>query len=156
MTRALPRALALVAAACTTEAATQIVVVIDSDLTVPTELDELRIRVLDATGEVATDRVVRLGPGEGEFSLPTDFGVAPRDPDAGDPVRIEVQARLEGETLFEAHAVTAFVKDHQLRLDLMLSRACVGAAPCGPDMTCVAGSCAEAFVDPASLVEFEP
>lgn len=151
-----PVAVVLLVAACATEPATQIVVVVDSDLAVPGELDELRIRIFDAQGGVATDRVVRLGDGEGEFTLPTDFGVAPRDPEAAVQVTIELQARLLGATLFTTRAITGFREGHQLRLDMILPAACVGRPACDAAETCTASGCADAAIDPATLEEFAP
>jgi hypothetical protein len=142
---------------CATEPATQLVVVVDSDLHVPDELDELRVRVLDTDGELATDRTFRLGTGEGNFMLPTDFGVAPRDVHAPGLVTIEVSPMLLGRALFVTRAVTGFREGHQLRLDWMLPRSCVvAAAECAAAQTCGPEGCVDPAIDPSTLEEFEP
>ena len=142
---------------CAAEPATQLVVVVDSDLQVPDELDELRVRVLDAAGELATDRTFRLGTGEGHFLLPSDFGVAPRDEDAPGLVTIEVSPMLRGSALFVTRVITGFREGHQLRLDWMLPRTCLaGAAECTAAQTCSLAGCVDPAIDPLTLEEFEP
>ncbi len=93
------------AASCQPDSPTELVVVVRSDMAVPSELDEIRIRVWgpDAMTPVR-DQPVDLG-----FTpLPTDFVVRPRDGDASRTVSIQIDALRGGRQLFATRAVTAF------------------------------------------------
>ena len=80
-------ALSLLASSCNEDPGTQVVVLMDTDYLVPTDVDRIQARVLkvseDGVGETETWSQVFLlssgeEPGPGLYSLPASFGVVPR------------------------------------------------------------------------------
>ena len=115
---------------------TQIVLVVESDLEVPEELDGVRITVEGPSAEPIVESYA-LGP-EG-LSLPLTQGLRPAG-DALGPVRVEV-AGLRGEFVVVVQAREATPVAGQTRmLRIMLSASCQSVS-CEADETCAAGSC---------------
>jgi len=137
--------------ACTTTP-TQLVVYVDTDMTVPTEMDGFRIRVLDGEEKIVREEWFEVGDGDGAISLPASFGIAPRGRDPGRDVRVEVEAtRGENRTvLFGTAAETGFVEGEQLRLDLYLARRCKDLT-CSARQACRPAGCEPVAVDPGAL-----
>jgi len=119
---------------------TQLLVVIDSDLQVPTELSSARVKVSLGPLPVGDQTFSFANPG----SLPASFGVA----SSGDrtlAVRIEITAIGPGGTLFTREITTRFRDGKTLRVPFVLPRGCRS----NPS----AAACVAAIVDPASLSE---
>jgi hypothetical protein len=118
---------------------TQIVVLVDSDLSVPSELDALSIEVtgaLDmphATADLTQDR------------LPRSLGLVYSGGPLG-PIRVTVHGLSGGKSIVQRLAIVSFQKDKTLLLRMPLQRACAAAMACSADMTCDAGSCDDALV----------
>jgi hypothetical protein len=131
------------AVGCTKDA-TQLIVVVDSDLLVPEELEAVRAAVADAPG--APPRDTQDFPLFAD-PLPFSFGVVPNE-DGDAEVLIALAAiGPRGSMLFEERAVTEFVEEKTLRLRMDLRASCV-ADP---------GPCEEPErIDPSSLDEVEP
>lgn len=132
---------------------TQLVVVVNTDLAVPAETDEVRLRVWGpGQAEPREDRLVELDAGQAV--LPASFGVAPEGRDPERRVTIAADALLGGDLVVATEAATTFVENRAMRLDLFLARACRDVS-CPEGQTCRRGSCAPAEVDPDDLHGFE-
>jgi hypothetical protein len=133
---------------CSETALTEIVVVVDSDVTVPDELDAIRIDVegLEGGPESATRTV------DGASDLPGVLSLVHRGGALG-PITITATGALDGVDRIERRAETSFVegKSIVLRLDLLAS--CVEMA-CGADETCTSAGCGGIEVDPSTLSEW--
>lgn len=130
---------------------TEIVVVVHSDLAVPSELDGIRVYVDGPVHEVdAGTYDVAVG------ELPVTFGVAPANGKASSKVMVEVTARHADAEPFRTWARTTFIEHRVLQLDLWLARRCiVEAAGCGPEQTCGRDGCQNPDVDPRTLPDFD-
>ncbi len=137
------------------EPASQIVVVVSTDIEVPSGMDGFGARVRDRSGRARSDRSFPLGGGSGSVELPADFGVAPLGGDVTRTVTIEIDANLGEETLFTTRAVTSFLEDRTLRLDMFLADRCLREAPtCREDETCRREGCVPAEIEPGDLPGF--
>jgi hypothetical protein len=132
---------------------TEIVVEVRSDLNVPAQMDELRVRV--ATGPDAHfDERYPLGSGPNQLELPKRVTLVPDG--AGTPtVTLEVSALQGGREVVSRRAVLAFVPHQSLYLRIDLLGAC-WQHPCVAGSTCVAGACVGDSVDPSALPRFTP
>lgn len=137
---------ALACAGCASTA-TEIVVVVDSDLRPGMELAEVVVIVGDAEHQF---------PIASAADLPLSFGVIPGPGQSHEGrVQITVDGRDSGgNSLVETHAVTTFRPERRLVLPLPLARSCVAIEDCedmGGDETCRDGMCQSAIVDSATL-----
>lgn len=117
---------------------TQIVVVVESDLVVPAELDAVAV---DASGQ-------RSG---GALETPSDLPATVTLHRTGSIGRFEVKATgsLDGREVVKRTALLSFVPGQSRALVLELLRECAGV-DCGPD-TCVRGACVAPDVDATTL-----
>ncbi len=143
-------AIAVAVAVGCTEDRTEILVVVDSDLAVPSQLDEVNVRVTGPDSDTKS-AVARLGPGE--EPLPRTVGLVHEDGPLG-PVQILVTGGQGGAPTVERRAILSFVEGRTLLLRMELLASCQGMT-CGPDMTCVDGSCRSAEIDPDTLPEYD-
>jgi hypothetical protein len=143
---ALSLACALLGCGADEVAHTQIMVVVDSDLTVPDELDELTIDVT-GPGGIGQQAVADLRA-EG---LPRSLALQRKKGPLA-PLEVRVLGRAGGLDVVERRAALAFVEGRTLVLPMHLLRACV-ANSCG-DLTCTESGCSELNVDPNSLVDW--
>ena len=121
---------------------TQIVVVIDSDLHVPDQLDHVQIEISGAKEA----RVIDAPVDTEEHKLPRSLGLLYSGGPLG-PIRVVARGQHGGETVVERMAEVHFEKDRTLKLALPLTRACVElATPCEVDQTCDQGVCVPAAV----------
>ncbi|MCZ7681726.1 MAG: hypothetical protein M5U28_24205 [Sandaracinaceae bacterium] len=120
---------------------TEILVVVDSDLAVPSALDGLRVEVSGAEAMTA-EGSLRAGAS----GLPRTVGVVHRGGSLG-PLTIRAVGSLGGVDVVSARAVTSFLRGRTLVLPLFLSRACASVS-CGNDETCSGSACVSAAVDP--------
>ncbi len=140
-------------AACSAPAT--LVVKVESDLVVPSELAQVGVVVRDSNGLAITASDFPLGSAE---DIPFSVGVAPLDDDATRTVTIELSALDEElDTLFVRRAVTGFVNGERRLLMMRLASRCVIRAPsCGAGETCTEDGCASEVIDPTSLPAIEP
>lgn len=141
--------LALLGAACAPEeppARTQILLVVDSDLSFPSELDEIEMEV---EGPLARTQsaVARLA----ESPLPRSLGLVRSEGPLG-PLSIRVIGRVDGDSVVERRATLSFVEGRTLVLPMHLVRACI-ARSCGTE-TCSERGCIDAAVDPQTLASW--
>jgi hypothetical protein len=118
----------------------QIVVVVDTDLNVPAEVDAIRVEATGPGGELRVARgFVRSGA-----DLPGTVTLVQRGGPRG-PIRVRAIAEREGDAIVERSAVVRFVAGEIRVLRLRLDRVCLGVA-CGAQ-TCVAGACTDPTID---------
>jgi hypothetical protein len=141
MMRAMAFASMVLAAGCAPQL-TEIIVVVDSDYTVPSELDAVEITVVPPTGEHEPVRSMRP-------ALPISLGLVHRGGPLG-PLEVEVRGMRGGVLVVSRSAVVSFVPGEvrELRMDLL--RVCEGVS-CSELSTCVAGVCAGRELPPSAL-----
>jgi hypothetical protein len=140
--------LSVMLGSCTNDALTEIVVVIDSDLAVPSALDEISIQVEGASGIPKSARVTLTGAGSA--LLPVTLGLRPSSPGSS-PVTIRATGLLVGTRKVFAEVRTSFIEGRRLVVRIVLSSACLGVV-CASGETCSpAGACVPADVDPITL-----
>jgi len=148
--RALPTLVALAALAwgCT-DKRTEVIVVTDTNLRVPTAVDSFRLVVTDPGGGTK-ETLAMLG--EGQPPLPRYVGLVHRNGPLG-PYRVDVTARLGSTDVVGRSARFEFQKGRTLLLRLDLLSTCVGMS-CGADQTCGPSGCRPVDVAPAELEEW--
>lgn len=141
------RAFALVAAAVSGCAAarTELVVVVDSDIPIPSELDAVDIEVRGPDGRSQRER----GTLATDDALPATLGVAPAGDSLG-PIVVTARGEHRGTTIVERRHRLTLRRGESRVLPMHLTRACV-AEHCGAERTCTEHGCASVDVDAASL-----
>jgi len=145
--RALRAALALFAlalGACTQ--ATEIVLVVDTDLEVPAELSRVEIDVTNSMA-VPTRTAVDLTSGSAP-PLPLTLGITSRRGDAD--VRLEVRGYLESGEILVRDVATRLTPGSSRMLRVLLVRRCLSLR-CGAGETCAETGCRSVAVEPAEL-----
>lgn len=136
----------LVVVGCDDEA-TQLIVVVDTDLAVPGEVDGV---TFDVTGSGATaSTTASLSAGS---ALPLTLALEPEG--AAGPVEIRVTGTLGGSDVVEQVVDTEFLSNQRRIVNVFLSAACIGL-DCGAGNTCVGGTCRTSFIDPETLPRFD-
>lgn len=136
-------------AGCREVPATQLLVVVDSDLVVDRELNRITVTVTDPSGQhrhEQRDFALRPTARPASYALPLSFGVVPIEGDAARRVRVIVTARTaDTGREIELTALAGFQPDRKLLLTMFLERSCVGVVDrCGPAETCRGGQCVSA------------
>jgi len=134
--------------ACDGAALTQIMVLIDSDISVPDELDSVRVEVTGAENMVA----IGTFTGDDARRLPRTVAVLYRGGSLG-PLRVRVVGSADGADVVSRLAITSFVEGETLMLPMFLAARCRPVS-CDADHTCAAGRCISATVNPAGLDEW--
>lgn len=134
-------ALAFLAAGCTSPAVTQLIVVVDTDLRMPSEIDHLSIAV---TGPSRMS-IEQEAPLTGTEALPFTLTVVPSGEALG-PVEIVVSATLGASaTPVVARTATVTLVRGETRVVLLhLARSCVGVLCTARGQTCTENGCAPA------------
>jgi hypothetical protein len=141
-------AIAALVAACSPGAPTQLVVVVESDLPVPSRLASVRA----AVGESA-----QVFPLPGPEALPFSFGIEPRGGDASRPVHLVLEGRDAAGVVFVTRTVrTGFRPGRTTLLRAGLEELCADAPGCAEGTTCIEGACVDDSIAPAALPEVEP
>jgi hypothetical protein len=146
------RTLALtLAAACSqsAEPVTELVLVIDSDLGVPTDLDEISVR---ATGPDGAAQTAGARLGAGMTPLPRALVLSHESGPLG-PLQVRVEGKRGGSSVVTRHAQASFVLGKSLVLPLHLVGAC-RARRCPDDQTCSELGCIDRSLDSDSLEEW--
>ncbi|MCC7537082.1 MAG: hypothetical protein IT379_12750 [Deltaproteobacteria bacterium] len=123
---------------------TEIVVVVDSDLSAPGEIDRIEIDVVGPD-----EQTLSTGGDLADEPLPRSVGVVH---EAGDLQPVEVRARglLGGRLVVERVVRTGFVKDETVVLLVALLRSCAGVT-CGGAQSCGEDGCASPDVAGVTL-----
>jgi Protein of unknown function (DUF1566) len=147
---------ALLGAGCASaEPATEVLIVVDSDLHVGSELTRVQAKVLDATGsdEVlgSADFVLAARAGERGYTLPLSFSLAPQREASTRRFRLQVEGygrRRPSDPesrVVERQVIGAFRPHRALRIEVFLGRICLGVVcsevdgqplTCGDDGQC--------------------
>jgi len=138
----------LLSLGCSSTDATQIVVAVDTDLMVPTDVDSLHIEVEGPSGMLQTANVDLTMQTDRPFAL----GLRPAS-DVLEPVTIRASARLAGAVVVERTVVTGFIKDKSLLVSIWLRASCQGVG-CPDGRSCDDGACVSNAVNAASLPAF--
>jgi len=116
--------------------ATEILVVVDSDLDVGTEIDRLTIEITDPGGAT---RMSEARLGAGEPPLPRSLGMVHEGGPLGE-FEVLVRGRLGNDDVVTRTARVSFVPGEIRVLRMFLLRRCL-AEMCGRDMTCGDSGC---------------
>ena len=143
----------LIFAGCSADK-TQLVVVVDSNLTVPSELAQVSVKVTTGVGNAekkASEEFVL----DDENALPLSFGVAPVDGTQDSEVVISVIAFNEdGDRLFTRRVETSFQTGKSRLLHVYLASQCGDlAAKCPAGQTCTENGCELPKIDAEDLPE---
>ncbi len=135
---------------------TQLIVVVRTDYTVPSEANQLVVRVHDENGLEQSSQQWALSEAEeqGEV-LPLSFGVEPAGGDANRTVTLNLTLSLDDAVLVSREVVVGFVAGKQLLLEVTLQQSCAAVSCEGGD-TCVSGTCTSAVIDATTLPEVDP
>ncbi len=136
---------ALAAAGCSVRPLTQLIVVTDTDLAVPGQIDRVRVTVVAPSGTMHDSVQMLTTPGD----LPTTLGVVHRGGPL-DPIEVRVVGSHGDTEIVRRSAVTAFIEGRTLVLPIHLQASCVGVV-CASAETCIAGACVSAVV-PANML----
>ncbi len=122
--------------------ATQLIVVVESDLSVPGEMDAVQLTITGPLGQ-PFDSTQSLTD-SGAPSLPLTLGVRPAGEALG-PLEVRARGLLAGGVVVERVARTSLVRGDTRTLVLFLSRDCRGVT-CPGGQTCTELGCASADV----------
>jgi len=124
-----------------------LVVVVETDLALPKDIDQIRLEVKRPDHVIlAVEHLV----GEGQLLLPAEFRIAPAGDDQ--PVLIHGIALSQGKPRIERSAITPIPRSRLGMLRLPFNFLCDGTANedgssnCGLEQTCKQGACAPAIV----------
>ncbi|MDH5491923.1 MAG: hypothetical protein OEY14_08210 [Myxococcales bacterium] len=139
-------ALPLLPAGCTsTEPLTEVLLVADTDLQIPSELDTIRFEVQGPDG---TTRTASASLGGGA-ARPATLGLVHRGGPLG-PMRATVEGLQGGSVRVRREARFSLIAGETKMLRLDLLRSCLGQS-CGAGETCELGACRPVDVEPAEL-----
>ncbi len=127
------------------QSSTEIVLVIDSNLTVPVDIDHVDILV--GGSQMQTTIAVDLGV-TGSPAFPLTLGLTPAG--AGAPLTVSVVASLQGTPVVQQDAETAFVDGSKRLLRMLLLGSCIGIT-CPASETCGSNGCESTSISGPSL-----
>jgi hypothetical protein len=136
--------------ACQSEtvARTELLLVVDSDLRVPEQLDRVEVHVEGPAG-VTQDSSAELG--DGMDALPRSVALVHEAGPLG-PLHATVRGTAGGVLVLTREARLSFVAGKTLVLPMHLSVHCLGVA-CG-ELTCSEAGCTSVDIDPSSLLSY--
>lgn len=139
----------LVGCSAETVARTEIMVVVDSDLSVSSELDNLLITV---AGPADKHKSAAAALGANEPALPRSLGLIHESGPLG-PLEVLVEGRLSEQVVISRRAVVSFIAGRSSLLSMHLTRSCLDLA-CAAEQTCTELGCAAVELDSAQLPEW--
>ncbi|NOY93937.1 MAG: hypothetical protein GXP55_22365 [Deltaproteobacteria bacterium] len=135
---------------CSKDAATQIVLIVDTDLVIPSEADNIQLVATGPGGMNATTSQV-LNGADGE--LPLVLTLTPAGGQLG-PIELTIAATSGGSPVVARQVTTSFLAKQGKTLFVFLRKSC-GAVACRGGQTCGNdGACMPTEVDPANLPDF--
>lgn len=137
---------AAVGAAGCASPTTQLVVVVDTDLTIPGELDSVTVSVEGPSGMMETERSTLLDRSD----MPLTLGVAPSG-DALGPITVTAVGRHVGTLVVLREHTLTLVRGESRMLVMHLSASCATAPACDDTETCTERGCRPIEVDASSL-----
>lgn len=155
-------ALAGLPGGCSSKPVGQLMLVIQTDMSLPKDIDTIRIEVSTAGVPKFKNDFTKLGTADGQIHLPGTLGlVAPEKAD--DAVRVIVSARTggdQGKVRIVRDIVTTVPAERVATLAVPIHFLCLGQgddmdgnaiSTCPEGETCVAGTCSGNEVDPQNL-----
>lgn len=130
---------------------TEVVVLVESDLRVPEDIDTISVRV-NTPGRNIPGLDAPLS-GSTRNSLPLTLGLR-SESDAATPFTVVVRGLLRGTERIRAEVSTRFVPGERRLLHIRLTTECLGVTCAEGETTCRYGECREVFVDPQLLPPF--
>jgi hypothetical protein len=128
---------------------TELVVVVDSDLTVPAQLDEIRVVAAGPDGDMQTASA-RLG--QDQPPLPRNVVLRHQGGPLG-PFDVRVEGRRGGGNVLTREAEVSFERDRSLVLPMHLVSVCRNTS-CPDDESCTEHGCQPRAVDTDQLEEW--
>ena len=163
--------LAIVAApSCTALPIGETMIVLQTDLSLPKDVDRVTIQALVRGDQRHFSSFEKLGS-EGQLQIPASIGLTLGDgTDPTTPVTFRVTAFQNGKARVIREAITTIPKDRLVALKLPIQWLCWkenlvveqvdgqdhAVSDCPDNETCIAGSCADSKVDPATLDTYSP
>jgi hypothetical protein len=147
LTRCLTGAFLLVVSGCA-EDRTEVIVVVDSDIRVPDDMDEIVVEAEGPESDTFLRRAV-AALGEDEPPLPRTLGLVHQGGPLG-PFSVEVLGKRGGGTVVRRSAEVYFQPQRTLVLPLHLIRACQGVV-CPFEETCAEDGCRPIAIDSDEL-----
>ena len=147
---ALALTLVLSLVGCGKDNATQIVLIVDTDLAIPAEADNIQLVATGPGGMNATSsRPLTGAAGE----LPLVLTLSPGGSELG-PIQLTIAATSGGSPVAARQVQTAFLANQGKTLFIFLRKAC-GLITCGGGQTCGnEGACVATEIDPTTLPDF--
>ena len=145
------------AIACTSTEKTQLVVSVDTDLLVPTDIDKLRLEISQGRKQAAYSYALNPGDPSG-VELPATLVLNLGDAEWAAPFEVAAVALLEGSEIVRREArVQGWVRGAPRLLRLNLLRSCAHkVTACAAVQTCTANGCRSRLVDPVDLPLYTP
>jgi hypothetical protein len=129
---------------------TEVLIVVDTDLRVPDELDEVRVDLIGPNGEIRRSE----GSLTHQDELPRTVGVVDRANGAR-MVRVTVTGLHAGANVVQRRAAFAFVPHETRMLRVTLLARCVGVV-CPSDQSCGEDGCRSMQVGPEEIARYDP
>lgn len=128
---------------------TEVMIVLDTDLAVGSDVDTVRVVVTREGGAIPSHDVL-YDLRSRRFTFPGTLGVVARDPEDLTPLRVAVTVSRAGAERFTVRARAAPRAYALSRLDVFLARRCLDAAnnACVGDTTCGRAACEPIARDP--------
>jgi hypothetical protein len=133
---------------------TEMVVMVWSDLAVPTELDNVRVEITGQTATRSLSYPLTAGTENGKTKLPLQISLVPGN-DQQLAFDVKVTGLLNGNIVVSQEASSSCILRQRRVLTLFLGRSCVNTS-CGSGLTCVGGNCASIVVSPSTLPVYDP
>lgn len=159
-------ALSAGALGCSPEPNGQLMLAVQTDMSLPKDIDAIRIEVFNEGVPKFRKDYERLGTFDGEIRLPGTLAlIAPDEPDSS--ITISVSARMggaNGKVRVLRQVVTTVPQDRIASLQIPLRFVCDGSGEdengeavntCPEGQTCIAGSCADRAIDSSTLPDYE-
>lgn len=127
---------------------TEVLIVVDTDFAIPSELDAINVEVMDPIG---TPRA--MGPLRSQRDLPATVGVLHSGGALG-PVSVEVRGSISGVVVVQREATFSFVENETRILRINLLRSCRGVT-CMAGLTCGENGCRSAQLSAADLEPYQ-
>ncbi|MDQ3032682.1 MAG: hypothetical protein M3Y87_09715 [Myxococcota bacterium] len=156
---ALAVVVAIAALGCGSESPrTQVMVIVQADSVVRAQTSTVTIEVRGrASAGSGWESTAASSFDIAATGWPIQVAIVPRDGDVSREWQAIAQARdARGMPIVEARAISGYAAGQTLSHTIFLEGACIGAAMCAEDETCVAGACTSARVPFDRLVPYVP
>lgn len=145
-------ALTLGGAGCEEKTATQIIVAVATNLSVPKEMDNFDLKV-ERQGKAKASQNYVLDPGKPDsYELPATLAITAGS-DFTTPVTFTITGKKGNKEIISRVARLSFIEGRVLLLKIDLLRSCLGKT-CDKGQTCAAGACGSPDVDASKLPEY--